>query len=244
MKTSTQLAPLASWKSVCRIFSLFLLLTAFSLPLLQAQPVSHEMIQEPADTNNGDLVELIVYLGTSSEPVASTSHVIFTFSYDPDTYNPGSSLGLDFGNSFFIAPGQQHNATVTADEQARTITLDIENLTANGSGHGEVARVTGGMLVVADVLKDEDLISASTRNADFQLYPTLVSDYFRVSGESIRGAWLEVVDLQGKVVRRVQIPVTQTKYTVPASELKDGMYKVRVAAADAAKAVTSTFIKQ
>ena len=236
--------PLACGKAVSKISllaSLFMLLT-FSLS--SAQTVTHEMIKEAGDTTTGDLVELSVQLGTASEPVSSTSHVVFTFTYDPDTYDPGSNLSLDFGNSFFIQSGHQVNASVWADETTRTITCDIENLTANGSGYGDICHVTGGMLVVADILKDEDLESMARNTQTFKVYPTLVSDYFRVAGDEIGGAMVELMDVQGRVLDQIQIPEGRSEYTVPANNLPSGVYKVRMAATDAAAAVTRTIIKE
>lgn len=234
---------MAQGKAVRSILTFCILFLTLAAGMLQAQPVSYEMVQEPGDTNNGDPVELIVYLGTVEAPVAPTSHLIFTFSYDPETYDPGSSLSLDLSNSYFIGPGQQYTATLSADEQARTLTLDIENLSSTGAGHGEVARVVGGMLVVADVLKDEELISSTSRS-DVQVYPTVVSDHFKVRGTDISGAVIEVLDLQGRIVERVQVPADRTQYTVPVTHMDNGLYKVRMAAEATAQAAIGSIIKQ
>ncbi|MEM6269446.1 MAG: T9SS type A sorting domain-containing protein [Bacteroidota bacterium] len=214
-----------------------LVLGAFSQPLNAQWTTSCSILQ--SNPQAGDTVSLVVNVGDPMDPVDNEGGLNFRVAYPTGLLSIGE-FEIDIDQSFFVCGGCGYTATVTADEGAGELVVDIE-LTGgiNGSGHGELLRVHGGVLM-EDNLKmyPTALEEASSR---LTVYPNPVAEALNITWSEDSSAQIRIFDLQGRTFATNTLQPGETNYTLATGTLPPGQYWLRLQTKD--KVLSKSFRK-
>jgi hypothetical protein len=122
-KTNAQSAQQTAYAFSKRFFVLVALLGITLFARAQPWPSSTSILQ--SDPQTGDTVSLVVTLGSSTNQLSNESSLSFSVAY-PSHTTPIGDYDIDVSNSFFVCPGCGYTATVTADDAAGELNIDLE----------------------------------------------------------------------------------------------------------------------
>ena len=138
-----------------------------------------------------------------------------------------ATMGTVTGGGSY-AEGSTCTITANANEGYRFVKWD-DDVTTNPRTFTVMANVT----FTAIFEQQEGINDAPNAELSVHIYPNPATDMVNVDCGEWRAEIVEVIDMNGRVVMREQLLVSQTSFTLDASTLAAGSYFVRLTGADA-----------
>ena len=136
-----------------------------------------------------------------------------------------ATMGTVTGGGSY-AEGSTCTITANANEGYRFVKWD-DDVTTNPRTFTVTANVT-----FTAIFEQQEGIDTPNAELNVHIYPNPATDMVNVDCGEWRAEIVEVIDMNGRVVMREQLLVSQTSFTLEASTLAAGSYFVRLTGAD------------